>query len=260
MLMYDLLEYSKNYRKTTGSLWNYYRNEPSDPLSSNSESFKYKTSVTGNTYNTDENITYSDGNEVDNPEYDANKVGKNETEVVIPLKYQSNFRKSLNIPLINCELELILTWSKNCILADITERAFQDNNPAIVAPTGLEFKITNTTLHVPVVSLSKENDRLLEQLKSGFKRTVKWNKYSSQMIIQPQNNNLNCLIDPAFTNVNRLFVLSFPRNNNTDSRDSFSHYCVPNVEIKDFNVLIDGKSFFDLPLKMKKQSMKKILK
>ena len=151
MLIYNLLEHSKNYKKTTGNLWNYYRDEPSDPLSSNSKPFKYKTSITGNSYNIDEKITDDDGNEVDNPEYDANKVVKNETEVVIPLKYLSNFWKSLNIPLINCEIELILTWSKNCILADMTVDAAAD--PAIVAPTGLEFKITDTKLYVPVVSL-----------------------------------------------------------------------------------------------------------
>ena len=149
--------------------------------------------------------------------------------------------------MINCEIELILTWSKNCVLSDITAA----NN----LQTELEFQITDTKLFVPVVTLSKENDKkLLEQLKSGFKRTVKWNKYRSQMTIQPQNNNLNYLIDPTFTNVNRLFVLSFQRiagENNTakDHRDSFSHYYVPNVEIKDFNALIDGKGFFDLPLK-----------
>ena len=97
MPMYNLLEYSKNYRKTTGSLWNYYRDEPSNPLSSNSESFKYWTSITGNTYDGDE---------------DANKVGKNETEVAIPLNRLSNFWRTLNISLINCEIELILTWSK----------------------------------------------------------------------------------------------------------------------------------------------------
>ena len=144
MPMYNLLEYSKNYRKTTGSLWNYYRDEPSDPLSSNSESFKYKTSITGNTYN------IGDGEEG----YDANKVGKNETEVVIPLKHLSNFWRSLNIPLINCEVELILTWSKNCVLADMTANAVA--NPASVATTELTFEITDTKLHVPVVNLSKE--------------------------------------------------------------------------------------------------------
>ena len=112
---------------------------------------------------------------------DANKVGKKETEIVIPLKYLSNFWRSLDIPLINCEVELILTWSKNCVLADMTVRAAQGDNPAIVAPTGLEFKITDTKLYVPVVTLSKENDiKLLEKLKSGFKRTIKWNKYRSQ--------------------------------------------------------------------------------
>ena len=136
-------------------------------------------------------------------------------------------------------------------------RASGNNNdpPAVVAPTGLKFQITGTKLYFPVVTLSTENDKkLLEQLKSGFKRTVKWNKYRSQMTIQPQNNNLNYLIDPTFTNVNRLFVLSFQRiageNNTTkDYRDYFSHYYVPNVRIKDFNVLIDGKNFFDLPVK-----------
>ena len=84
------------------------------------------------------------------------------------------------------------------------------------------------------------------------------------MTVQPQNNNLNYLIDPTFTNVNRLFVLSFQRiageNNTTkDHRDSFSHYYVPNARIKDFNVLIDGKSFFDLPVKNEEEAYEKIM-
>ena len=95
--------------------------------------FKYKKSITGNTYN------IGAGEEG----YDANKVAKNEAEVVIALKYLSKFWKSLNIPLINCEIELILTWSKNCVLADMMERAGQGNNPAIIARLGLEFKITD---------------------------------------------------------------------------------------------------------------------
>ena len=142
----------------------------------------------------------------------------------------------------------------------MTERDAQRNNPAIVAPILLEFKITDTKLYVPVVTLSKENDiKLLEQLKSGFKRTIKWNKYRSQMTVQPQNNNLNYLIDPTFTNINRLFVLSFPRNNNTDSRYPYSNYYVLNVEIKDFNVLIDGKHFFELAVKNQEEACKKII-
>ena len=126
------------------------------------------TSITGNTSN------IGDGEEG----YDASKVGENETEVVIPLKHLSNFWRSLNVPLINCEVELILTWSKNCILADMTVRDAEGDNPAIVKPLGLEFQITDTKLYVPAVTLSKENDiKLLEQLKAGFKRTIKWNKY-----------------------------------------------------------------------------------
>ena len=99
----------------------------------------------------------------------------------------------------------------------------------------------------------------LEQLISGFKRTITWNKYRSQMIIQSQNNNLNSLIDPTFTNVNRLFVFSFSGNNAGDNSDSFSDYFVPNVRIKDFNVLIDGKDFFDLPVKNEEEAYEKII-
>ena len=96
---------------------------------------------------------------------------------------------------------------------------------ATVAPSGATFQITDTKLYVPVVTLSKENDtKLLEQLKSGFKKTIKSNKYRSQMTIQPKNNNLDYLIDPTFTNVNRLFILLFTRDNAGDNRDSFSDY------------------------------------
>ena len=79
------------------------------------------------------------------------------------------------------------------------------------------------------------------------------------MTIQPQNNNLNYLIDPIFMNVNRLFALSFPRNNNTDSRYSFSNYYVPKVQIKDFNVLVDEKSFFDLSVKNEEEAYGRIV-
>ena len=144
----------------------------------------------------------------------------------------------------------------------MTERDAGNNNdgPAIEARSGVKLKITDTKLYVPVATLSKENDiKLLEQLKSGFKKTIKWNKYRSQMTIQPKNNNLNYFIDPTFTNVNRLFVLSFHRivgeNNTTNNRrDSFSDHYVLNVRIKDFNVLIDGKSFFNLPVKNKEEA------
>ena len=164
--------------------------------------------------------------------------------------------------MINCGIELILIWSKNCVLADITARVERNNNdpPAVVAPTGIEFKITGTKLYVPVVTLSKENDKtFLEQLISGFKRTVKWKKCKSKITIQPQNNNLYYSIDPTFTKVDRCFVLSFGRTAIGNHRDSVSHYYAPNVEIKDFNVLIYGKSFFNLPGKDEEETCEKIM-
>ena len=98
--------------------------------------------------------------------------------IVVPLKYLSNFWRSLNIPLINCEVELILTWFKNCVLIDkSTREANYGANPVVYEidnPENATFKITDTKLFVPVVTLSKENDtKLLEQLKTGFKRTIK---------------------------------------------------------------------------------------
>ena len=111
----------------------------------------------------------------------------------------------------------------------------------------MTFQITDTTFYAPVVTSSTGIDkRLLEQLRTGSKRTIKWNKYRSEMTNQTKNNNLNYLINPTFTKVNRLFVLSFENEND---RTSFSKYYVPNVQIKDFNVLIDEKSLFDMPIK-----------
>ena len=151
------------------------------------------------------------------------------------------------MPLINCEVSLTLTWSENCVLTDITTqtaRAAQGDNPArpaIGAPTSATFKITGTKLYVPVVTLStKDGNNFSEQLKSGFKRTIKWNKYRSKMTNQTKTNHLNHLIDATFSEVNKLLVLSFE---NEEDRTSFSKYYVPKVEIKDFNVLIDGQSF-----------------
>ena len=165
--------------------------------------------------------------------------------------------------LINSEVSLTLTWSENCVLTDITTqtaRAAQGDNPArtaINAPTNATFKIRDTKLYVLVVTLWTEDDNnFVEQLKSGFKRTIKWNKYRSEMTNQTKTNNLNYLIDLTFNKVNRLFVLSFE---NEEERASFSKYYTPKVGIKDFNVLIDGKSFFDMPVKNKEGAYEKII-
>ena len=181
-------------------------------------------------------------------------------EIVVWLKHLSNIWRTLDMSLINCEVSLTLTWSENCVLTDITTqtaRADQGDNPArlaIDAPTNATFKITDTKLYVPVVTLSTEDDNnFWEQLKSGFKRTIKWNKYWWEMTNQTETNNLNYLIDPTFNKVNRLFFLSFE---NEEDRTSFSKYYTPKVETKDFNVLIDGKSFFDVPVKDKEANEK----
>ena len=235
--MYNLLEYSKNYSKTSGSLWNYYRDELADETNDNnnpnkdlvySKFFKYKTNITGSTYDVARRITGADGNPANNPDYVANKRGTEEVEIAVPLKYLGNFWNNLNIPIVNCEVSLALRWSATCVITSMEKRILVAGQPNRGdSPTNATFKITDTKLYVPVVTLSAENDnKLLEQLKTGFKRTIKWNKYRSEMPNQAANNNLNYLIDPTFANVNRLFVLSF-KNEDEDVRSSFKKYYVP---------------------------------
>ena len=167
----------------------------------------------------------------------------------MPLRYLSNFWRILDKPLINSEVYLTLTWSNNCAL---TSKASRDDDPdadpavdEINNPTNATFKITDCKLYVQVVTLSAEKDnKLLEQLKTGFKRTIKWNKYRSELSNQTKNNNLYYLIDPTLTNVNRT---------------SFSEYYVRKVEIKDFYFLIEGKPFFEIPIKNKEEAYEQII-
>ena len=157
---------------------------------------------------------------------------------------------------------MALIWSANCVITSLEKRlvtAAQGSNPLVYddSPTNATFKITDFKLYVPVVTLSAENDNtLLEQLKTGFKRTIKWNKHRFEMFNQTKINNLNDLIDPTFTSVNSLFVLSF---GNKNDRTSFSKYYVPKVEIKDFDVLIVGKPFFEILVKNKEEIYKQII-
>ena len=256
--MYNLLEYSKNYRKTIGSLYHYYRDELTNDGNDNnfdnrnvvhSEAFKYKNKITGNTYNVDAGAQG----------YDVNKNGKQEVETAIPSKSLGNFWRALNIPLISCEVFLELKWNKNCVITS-SERRQVDAGPLLVrdnAPTGATLSITNCKLYVPVVTSSKDDEiKLLTNLKSGFKREIIWNKYRSQMTTEAINNNLNILIDPTFTNVNRFFVLAYQT---ADDRQSFSQFCLPRVMIKDFNVIIDKLAFFDLPIKTEEEAYEKII-
>ena len=135
------------------------------------------------------------------------------------------------MPLINCEVNFELTWSKDFVITNSTGEG--------------KFQITETKLYVLVVTLStQDNAKLLQQLKSGFKRTINWNKYESSVKTFAQNRYLNYLINPSFQGVNRLFVLYFENEND---RTSYSTYYLPKAEIKDYNVMIDGRKFFDQP-------------
>ena len=225
----------------------------------NSKSFKYKTSITGSTYNVPRKITDADGNPAYNPNYDQNKRGTKEVEIAVPLKHLGNFWNSLNIRLINYEVSLTLIWSETCLITNMEKRILVANQPDRGdSVESAAFKIKDCKLYVPVVTLSAEDDnKLLEQLKTGFKRTIQWDKYGSEMPNPTKNNNLNYLIDPTFTNVNRLFVLTFE---NEDDRTSFSRYYVSKVGIKDFNVLIDGKPVFEIPVKYKEEAYEAIIK
>ena len=167
--------------------------------------------------------------------------------------------ESINIPLISCEVSLELKWNKNCIITSQEQRQV-DSGPPIVrdnAPTGATFSINDCKLYIPEVTLSKDYEiKLLTNLKSGFIRKIKWNKYRSQMSTETITNNLNILIDPTFTNVNRLFVLAYQ---NAVNRQSFSEFYLPRVMVKDFNVIIDKLTFFDLPIKTEKEAYEKII-
>ena len=136
------------------------------------------------------------------------------------------------MPLINCEVNLILTWSSTCVITNSTDER--------------RFAISDTKRYVPVVTLStQDNANVLPQLKSGFKGTINWNKYQSDPETYAHNRYLNHLVVPSFRGVNRLFVLSFK---NEDDRRSHSSYYLPKVDIKDYNVMTDGKNFSNQPI------------
>ena len=176
MPMYNLIEYSDNYANSSGSLWQYYRDDPNNNLT-DSESLNCKTKITGN--------TPADGNEKD-------------VEIMVPLKHLNNFWRCLTfeMPLIKCEVNLILTWSSACAITNSTGAGI--------------FEINDTKLYVPVGTLStQDNAKLLQQLKSGFKKVINLNKYLSKPELLRRNPNLNHLVEPSFQGVNRLFVLAF---------------------------------------------------
>ena len=185
MAMHSLIEYSGNYSKASGYFWRYYRDEPflnansviADFLDNNSASFKFETKKV--------DITRNDGT-----------VNVN---IMVPFKYLSQYWRTFEIRLINCETNFIVTCSANWF----TMHAPVNNQVST-------FAITDPKGYAPIVTLSTQNnEKLLQQLKSGFKRTINWNKDQSKVIVQEQNRYLDWFIDPIFRGVNRLFVLSF---------------------------------------------------
>ena len=152
--MYNLIEYSDNYSDTSGSLWQFKRDEVpvnnADLTIDGSKSFKYKEALLGKTA-------------IDND----GKSSVKDAEIVVPLKYLSNFWRSLEMPLINCKVYLELNWIEDCILSSAGDSA--------------KFAITDAKLHVPIVTLStKDSVNLTKQLSEGFKRSVYWNSYQTK--------------------------------------------------------------------------------
>ena len=232
--MYNLIEYSDNYAKTTGNLWQYCKDIPARNnnkeivtfnVNNPTDSFNFKVKFTGET----------------------DDDGIKDVEIMVPLKYLSNFWRTLEMLLINYEVNLILTWSST--------RALIATN---VQNQNTTFEITDTKLYVPVVTLStQENTKFFQQLKSGFKRVINWNKYLSKPKLLSKNPNLNHLVEPSFQGVNRLFVLAFENDNH---RISTRRYNLPTVEIKDCNIMINSENFFDQPIKNNKVTYDNIRK
>ena len=238
MPMYNLLEYSHNYQDSTGSLYQFKRDEPPDDnsdVANNTSSLVYKSKL----------ISGTDDNNVNN------------VKLVVPLKYVSSFFRSLEMPLINCKIDLELTWHKDCTISKVNAAAGQV----------VSFMITNTKLYVPVVTLStKDNNNLTKQLNDGFKRSIYWIQYISKPFTEQAANKTDITrfpLDAAFQGVNRLFILAFeytradeaadapaPRNlvANRVIRSSYRKYFFPRVYLISYNVLIGGSNFYDQPI------------
>ena len=186
MPMYNLIEYSDNYQDSSATLYQYKLDEPPNNnvnlTADNSTSLKYKVNLLGNTAAADP---------------DNARVGRLNVKIVVTLKYLNNFFRSLEMPLINCTIKLNLTWKKECVLS-------ADGSNAA-------FIINDTKLYVPVVTLSKEDNKdFIEQQNKGFQRSIYWNEYKTKEQNETQNTNVFKYInlDPSFQGVNRLFVMA----------------------------------------------------
>ena len=231
MPMYNLIEYSDNYQDSSATLYQYKREEPpeGDPIpnlaANNSSSFKYKVNLLGNI-----------------PQLDANtaRVGRLNVKVVVLLKYLINFFRSLEMPLINCKTKLNLTWKKECVLSTADDEAV--------------FIINDTKIYVPVVTLSKEDNKdFIKQQNKGFQRSIYWNEYKTKEETKNASaNNFEYIsFDPSFQGVNRLFVMAYNKladaNDNEFNRNSKRVYYLPRNDLNKYNVINDGRNFYDNP-------------
>ena len=238
MAMYNLIEYSDNYQDSSATLYQYKRDEPpeanaiNDLTTDTSSSFKYKVELLGN------------------PVLDGN-IAKRSVKVVALLKYLSNFFRSLEMPLINCKIKLNLTWNKECVLST-------DNGNAV-------FIINDTKMYVPVVTLSKEDNKdFIEQQNKGFQRSIYWNEYKTKEINENVDTNVLKYInlDPSFQGVNRLFVMAYNRANGQPTRNGQQKYYLPRIDLEKYNVIIDGRNFYDNPIESdieKYRELKKVM-
>ena len=236
MPMYNLIEYSDNYQDSSATLYQYKLDEPpeanavADLTVSNSSSFKYKVSLLGN------------------PVLDGN-ITKRSVKVVVPLKYLSNFFRSLEMPLINCKIKLNL--KKECVLSNQAGAAV--------------FIINGTKMYVPVVTLSKEDNKdFIEQQNKGFQRSIYWNEYKTKEINENADANVFKYIklDPSFQGVNRLFVMPYNRANDQPTRNGQQKYYLPRIDLNKYNVIIDGRNFYDNPIESdieKYRELKKVI-
>ena len=169
MPMYNLIEYSKNFRKTNGSLHNYYRDQPNSGANNgiiysvkDSASYKYKPKITERFPNFVE-AAVGESNEL--------ALAAVAVKIIIPLKHLGNFWHELNMPLINCEIELKLKWNKNCVLVNKATRAAAGAAFQINTPTAASLDVSDCKLYVSVVTLrAVDENKLLNNLKIGFKR------------------------------------------------------------------------------------------
>ena len=238
MPMYNLIEYSDNYQDSSATLYQYKRDEPpetnaiADLTTNNSRSFKYKISLLG-----DRNV--------------GGGIVRLNVKVVVPLKYLSNFFRSLEMPLINCKIKLNLTWGKKCVLST-------DVGDAV-------FIINDTKMYVPVVTLSKEDNKdFIEQQNKGFQRSIYWNEYKTkgQDKDADANNFKYISLDPSFQGVNRLFVMAYNRVDGQSTRNGQQKYYLPRIDLEKYNVIIDGRNFYDNPIESdieKYRELKKVM-